>query len=249
MKVEVRIKKWKWKWSWKSKRIKPKKEKVRAKKVKVTLKRWKHKDKKTVNKSKSQGEGVSMSRVWRCQSCNGNCDKGHGRGNAAGRKRGRTGWGFGMGGTLPVIFSEMDFSKLLQILQISSNSRVKSTFWIFGAALEVWWSTSICIPLAREPGFLPFLNLISSQLYFSAPRPKRGSFFTKMMKILHQQSVHVSCPDGSDIESFWIVLQKKHNWQITGHTMYTPLMDWLQNMKFSACIWNFFLLKRKLYPF
>ena len=158
MKVEVRIKKWKWKWSWKSKRIKPKKEKVRAKKVKVTLKRWKHKDKKTVNKSKSQGEGVSMSRVWRCQSCNGNCDKGHGRGNAAGRKRGRTGWGFGMGGTLPVLFSKMDFSKLMQKLQISSNSRVKNTFWIFGAALEVWWSTSICIPLAREPGFLPFFK-------------------------------------------------------------------------------------------
>ena len=185
----TRKKKWeqrKWKWLWKDESIE-------------TKRRY--------NKSKSQGEGVSMSRVWRCQSCNGNCDKGHGRGNAAGRKRGRTGWGFGMGGALPVLFSKMDFSKVLQILQISSNSRVKNTFWIFGAALEVWWSTSICIPLAREPGFLPFLNLISSQLYFSAPRPKRGSCFTKMMKILHQQSVHVSCPDGSDIESFWIVLQ------------------------------------------
>ena len=140
-----------------------------------------------------------MSRVWRCQSCNGNCDKGHGRGNAAGRKRGERGEVSGWE-ELCLFFSPKWI--FLNFCRNCKSHQIQGLRILFESLAQLWWSTSICIPLAREPGFLPFLNLISSQLYFPAPRPKRGSFFTKMMKILHQQSVHVSCPDGSDIESF-----------------------------------------------
>ena len=94
-----------------------------------------------------------------------------------------------------------------------SNSLVENTFWIFGKASELWWSTSICIPPAPtrissffQIGFLSNffpLFLISNFCIYETTLQKKN-----------WQSVHVSCHDGSDMKSFWIVLQKKHNWQI-----------------------------------
>ena len=54
--------------------------------------------------------------------------KGTGGGTLQGGRGGERGEVSGWEERLPVFFSKMDFSKLLQKLQISSNSRVKNTF-------------------------------------------------------------------------------------------------------------------------
>ena len=72
---------------------------------------------------------------------------------------------------------------------------LKNPFWVSDTALEVWWSTSICIP-AAPTRISSFSNLISFQLFPSLLHLQFCTFFCWKYFELHktiQQSVHVSC--------------------------------------------------------